>query len=130
MRKQTLYLQPVKAGFPSPAEGYVDKSLDLNEFLIKNPHSTYFLRVSGDSMSDYGIFDGDIVIVDKNVEPVDGKIVIASVNGEFTIKVFHKKNDKILLLPGNKKYKPIEVEKSDVDFVIWGVVRHSIRSFH
>ena len=122
-----LYLSPVKAGFPSPADDYLDKKLDLNEFLIKHPTSTFFVKVKGDSMIKAGIHSGDILVVDRSLEPKDKKIVIAVVNGEFTVKRVQKKASKLYLISENDNYQPIEI-KEDTDFEVWGVVIHVIHS--
>jgi DNA polymerase V len=120
-----LYTERVPAGFPSPAEDYIDKKLDLNEHLIKNPAATFFVKVSGHSMIGAGIYDGDILVVDRSVEAADKKIIIGVVNGEFTVKRIRKKAGKIWLLPENEKYEAIEVNE-EMDFRIWGVVTYAI----
>ena len=122
-----LYLSRIKAGFPSPAEDYLDKKLDLNEHLIKHPASTFFVKVKGDSMVGAGINSGDILIVDRSLEPKDKRIVVAVVNGDFTVKRISKKGDKLSLLSENPKYSPIEI-KDGMDFEVWGVVIHVIHS--
>lgn len=119
-----LYLHSVPAGFPSPADDYVDGNLDLMELLIQHPAATFFCRVSGDSMQDAGIYDGDILIVDRAVNAAHGDVVVAAVAGELTCKYLDKNRHR--LLPANKKYHPIEIPE-DSDLVIEGVVRHSIR---
>ncbi|KTC83716.1 LexA family protein [Legionella brunensis] len=120
-----LYSSRVRAGFPSPADDYIESHLDLNEHLIKHPASTFFLIAEGDSMTDAGIQPGDMLIVDKSVEPTHGKIVIAAIDGELTVKTLSKVNGKVQLIPGNKAYKPINITDSQ-DLVIWGVVTHVI----
>ena len=122
-----LYLSRIKAGFPSPAEDYLDKKLDLNEHLIKHPASTFFVKVKGDSMVGAGINSGDILIVDRSIEPKDKKIVVAVVNGDFTVKRITKRGDKLSLMSENPKYFPIEI-KEGMDFEVWGVVVHVIHS--
>ena len=122
-----LYLSRIKAGFPSPADDYLDKKLDLNEFLIKHPASTFCVKVKGDSMIGAGINSGDILIVDRSLEPKDKRIVVAVVNGDFTVKRISKKGNKLSLLAENDKYSPIEI-KDGMDFEIWGVVVHVIHS--
>ena len=122
-----LYLSRIKAGFPSPAEDYLDKKLDLNEHLIKHPASTFFLKVKGDSMVGAGINSGDILIVDRSLEPKDKRIVVAVVNGDFTVKRIIKSGDKLSLMSENPKYSPIEI-KDGMDFEVWGVVIHVIHS--
>jgi len=122
-----LYLSRIKAGFPSPAEDYLDKQLDLNEHLIKHPASTFFVKVKGDSMIGAGISSGDILIVDRSLEPKDKRIVVAVVNGDFTVKRISQKGEKLSLLSENPKYSPIEI-KAGMDFEVWGVVTNVIHS--
>ncbi len=111
----------ISAGFPSSAENYLEKSLDLNDLLIKHASSTFFIRVIGNSMQDGGINSGDILIVDRALSIANNKIVVARLNDEFTVKRILIKDDKIYLVPDNKKYPPIEIT-SEIDFEIWGVV--------
>ena len=120
-----LFLAAVPAGFPSPAEDYVDKRLDLNEHLVRNPAATYFVNVAGDSMRDAGIADGDILVVDRAVEPRNGSIVIAAVNGELTVKRLRKAQARLWLVPENPDYPQTEITP-DMDFEVWGVVTYII----
>ncbi len=122
-----LFSSKVAAGFPSPANDYIEKSLDLNELCIEHPTATYFLRVSGDSMIDVGIFPEDILIVDRALEAKEGDIVIAAYNGEFTVKKLVLKPTPQLVAM-NAKYAPILIQSLD-DFEIFGVVTKSIRNF-
>ena len=126
-RELPLFLSKIRAGFPSPADDYLDKKLDLNEHLIKHPAATFFVKVKGDSMIKAGIHSGDILIVDRSLEPKDNKIVIAILNGEFTVKRVCKMKDKLYLVSENDDYVPIEI-KDGADFEIWGVVVHVIHS--
>ena len=126
-RELPLFLSKVRAGFPSPADDYLDKKLDLNEFLVKHPAATFLVKVKGDSMIKAGIASGDILVVDRSLEPKDKKIVVAVVNGEFTVKRVSKKRDKLFLVSENEAYAPIEI-KEGTDFEIWGVVLHVIHS--
>jgi DNA polymerase V len=126
-QKLDLFLSPVPAGFPSPASDYIDKSIDLNEILIKNKVATFLVRALGDSMIEAGIFSGDILIVDKSITPANKNIVVAILNGEFTVKRFIKNGNKIFLKPENKKYKDIEISGED-EFKIWGVVTFVIHN--
>ena len=126
-RELPLFLSRIRAGFPSPADDYLDKKLDLNEFLIKHPASTFYVKVKGDSMIKAGIYSGDILVVDRSLDPKDKKIVVAVVNGEFTVKRVRKKNEKLFLVSENDSYEPIEI-KEDMDFQVWGVVLHVIHS--
>jgi DNA polymerase V len=120
-----LYTTKISAGFPSPADDFLDRKLDLNEYLIRNPSATFLLRVNGNSMVNAGISDGDILIVDRSVEAADGKVVIGIINGEFTVKRILKKGKKLFLKPENEKFNPIEITE-DMDFKIWGVVVYTI----
>ena len=120
-----LHLTSIEAGFPSPADDHLDVALDLNEYLIKHPSSTFYIYVKGDSMINNGIYNGDIIIVDRSLTPKTKDIVVAVIDGEFTVKKMYKKNSNIYLNPGNKNYKSIYID-SDMDFQIWGVVTHSI----
>jgi DNA polymerase V len=115
------FQQPVSAGFPSPAEDHIDGKLDLNQHLIKNPAATFFVRVSGDSMTGAGIHNGDLLIVDRSIEPTPGRVVIAVLNGEHTVKRLHREGDRLLLLAENANYPPIEVTELE-ELHIWGVV--------
>jgi len=119
---------PVKAGFPSPAEDFMETSIDLNIELLKNPASTFFCRVSGDSMHDMGINDGDLLIIDKSLEPQDGKVAVCYIDGEFTLKKIKLEQDCCWLIPANKQYKPIKVT-ADNDFIVWGVKQRWLRYF-
>ena len=122
-----LFISRISAGFPSPADDYIEKKLDLNEHLIKNPAATFFLKVEGESMLDAGIHSGDILIVDRAVHPASGNIVIARLNGELTVKRLRKEKGDIFLEPANARYKPMKIDES-VEFEIWGVVKHVIHS--
>ncbi len=115
-----------KAGFPSPADDFVELNLDLNDYLVDHPEATFFVRVSGDSMINAGIHQDDLLIVDRSLEPENDKVIIAIVNGEFTCKKFHKDSQgNIKLLPANKNYSPIEISEN-MDFQVWGVVTYVI----
>lgn len=122
-----LFLNPVQAGFPSPAEDYIERKLDLNEHLIEHPAATFFVRVEGDSMLGAGIHKGDILIVDRSLEAVNGRIIIAVLNGEFTVKRLKKDGDAIYLVPENPKFPKIQIEPS-WDFQVWGVVTYVIHN--
>ena len=119
----------LKAGFPSPAEDYSHETLDFNRDLIHNPESTFYGKVEGDSMIEAGIFNNDIAVIDRSIEPRDGDVVVGYVNGEFTIKYLdlrHKKDGYIELRPANKDFKPIRITEED-NFEIWGVVIWTIK---
>jgi DNA polymerase V len=115
----------LKAGFPSPAEDYVEHPLDLHELLIEHPAATFFVRVEGDSMKGAGMQSGDILIVDRSLAPQNGKIVVALLNGEFTVKRLKMEDKKICLTSENPRYPPIEVA-AESDFQVWGVVTYVI----
>lgn len=118
----------ISAGFPSPASDFVDASIDLNKHLIQHPSSTFFGKVRGDSMKDVGISDGDLLVIDKSLEPEDGKIAVCFIDGEFTVKRVRLEKDGCYLIPENASYKPIHVT-ADNEFLIWGIVTHVIKSF-
>lgn len=122
-----LYGSRVKAGFPSPADDYIETHLDLNEYLIKHPSSTFLVRASGDSMVNAGIYSGDILVVDRSLEATHGKIVIAAVNGELTVKRLYFQNGEMKLMAENPNYPAIDISES-FDFMIWGVVTNTIHS--
>ena len=118
----------VSAGFPSPADDYTEENIDLNEHLISNPFSTFFLRVKGDSMINAGIKDKDLIIVDKSLIAKPGNIIIAMIDGEFTIKRLSIKNDELYLKAENHNYPDFSF-KNHIDVQIWGVVIYSIHSY-
>ncbi|MGC2596344.1 MAG: translesion error-prone DNA polymerase V autoproteolytic subunit [Rhabdochlamydiaceae bacterium] len=120
-----IYLESVQAGFPSPAENYLDKTLDLNELLITHPAATFFVRVAGDSMQNGGISSGDILIVDRSIEATDNRIIVAIVGGEFTVKRLKMGEGRISLVPENPAYPILEI-KEESDFQVWGVVTYVI----
>ena len=118
----------VSAGFPSPADDYTEENIDLNEHLISNPFSTFFLRVKGESMINAGIKDKDLIIVDKSLIAKPGNIIIAMIDGEFTIKRLSIKNDELYLKAENHNYPDFSF-KNHIDVQIWGVVIYSIHSY-
>ena len=120
-----LYLTRVQAGFPSPADDYMDRGLDLNERFIKHPAATFYCRVSGNSMEGIGIFDGDLLIVDRAVKPQNGNIVVAALDGEMTCKILDTTQKR--LLSANEQFPPINIG-DDIECIVEGVVIHSIRS--
>ncbi|MBI9016094.1 MAG: translesion error-prone DNA polymerase V autoproteolytic subunit [Phycisphaerae bacterium] len=123
-----LFLSAVAAGFPSPAEEYIEGKLDLNKHLISNPASTYFVRVTGESMINAGIHPDDMLVVDRAVNAKDGDVVIACIDGELTVKTMRIKRGQIWLVPENKAYQQQKISDA-MDFTVWGVVRHVIHSF-
>jgi len=118
----------VSAGFPSPAEDFMHAKLDLNTLLVEHPSATYYVRVIGDSMTGAGIVSGDLLVVDKSLEVSNNCIVVAYLDGDFTVKRIKKTKSKMFLKPENDKYKSIEITK-EMDFVIFGVVAHAIHHF-
>lgn len=120
-----FFASEIPAGFPSPAEGYMEETLDLNQLLISHPAATFFVRVSGTSMIDANICDGDVLIVNRSLEAKHKDIVIAVLGGEFTVKRLIQKGTKLFLQPENKAYPPIEVSEEE-DFQVWGVVTYVI----
>jgi DNA polymerase V len=120
-----LMLAGVQAGFPSPADDFIDKRLDLNEHLIQHPAATFFVRAAGDSMLGAGIHDGDLLVVDRAVEATAGRVVMAAIGGELTIKRLERKGERLLLAPANPDYPSFDVTARE-DFEIWGVVTHVI----
>lgn len=117
----------IKAGFPSPAQDYMEAAIDLNKELIKHPASTFYGRVKGDSMIDANVHDGDILVIDKSLEPQNGDMAVCFIDGEFTIKYIKLEKDVIWLQPANEKYAPIKVT-IDNDFLIWGIVTYCIQN--
>lgn len=120
-----FYENSVSAGFPSPAEDFMDLELNLQDYLIQHPSATFCVRVTGDSMIKAGISSGDVMIVDRSLETKDGSIVLAVLNGEFTVKRIKKNKNQLLLVPENTKFSPIVVDQ-DMDFKVWGVVTHVV----
>ncbi len=125
--ERPLFMIPVSAGFPSPADDYVEGSLDLNKYLIKHPAATFFVRVAGDSMINAGIHPDDILIVDRSLDAVDKKVIIAIVNGELTVKRIRIKKDGIYLVAENENYKPVKIN-NEMEFDVWGVVTSVIHA--
>lgn len=117
----------VAAGFPSPATDHVAQRLDLNKYLVSHPEATFFLRVKGDSMTGAGIHHGDLLIVDRSLSPASGRVVVAALNGELTVKRLHRSNGKLTLKAENPAYPDIPVSEEQ-DFQIWGVVAHVVHT--
>lgn len=116
----------IKAGFPSPAQDFMDLAIDLNRELVKHPASTFYGRVKGDSMIDAGIHDGDILIIDKSLDPKDGDMAVCYIDGEFTIKYIKIEKEAVFMIPANNNYQPVKVTAEN-DFLIWGIVTYSIK---
>lgn len=117
-----LYSSGVTAGFPSPAEDYSERAIDLNREFVKDWACTFYVRASGDSMAGDCIYDGDLLLVDRSVEPFDHCIAVCYYNGGFTVKRVIFGKEEVTLMPSNEKYSPIVVSKEE-DLIIWGVVR-------
>jgi len=117
----------IHAGFPSPAQDYIDISIDLNKELIDNPSSTFYARVKGSSMIDAGISDGDILVIDKSLEPRDGDTAVCFIDGEFTLKYIRIDENAVYLVPANPEFQSIKVTEEN-NFCIWGIVTYSIKN--
>lgn len=115
-------------GFGAAADDYMERGVDLNEQLIRNKPATFFMRVNGDAMIGAGIFSGDVVIVDRSLKAVSGKVVIATLNGEMLLRRLEKSFSKIRLVPESPRLSPIEIDPSGAEFSIWGVVTYVIHS--
>ena len=120
-----FYQSNVPAGFPSPAEDFMDLDLNLQAYLVQHPSATFCVRVTGDSMQNAGIFSGDVMVVDRALEPKNNTIVLAVLDGEFTVKRIQKKGSQLFLKPENQTFNPIEITE-EMDFKVWGVVTHII----
>ena len=123
---QWLVEQGISAGFPSPADDFREIRISLDKELVKNSESTFYARVSGDSMIEAGLDDGDLIVIDRSLDPENGKIAVCFIDGEFTVKTIKKEENKIFLMPQNKIYKPIEVEEGN-ELIIWGIVTYVIK---
>jgi DNA polymerase V len=121
--------QQISAGFPSPAEDYLEPMLDLNRTLIKNPSSTFYGRVKGLSMKDAGVDNGDLLVIDKALDFRHEALCVCFINGEFTLKKIKREKDKIWLIPANQEYQPLEVPE-DADFMVWGIVTYIIKKVY
>ena len=119
----------IKAGFPSPAEDYLDSCLDLNDLVVKHPAATFFVRVDGHSMIDAGIDSDDVLVVDRSVEPGENSIVVAIVDGDFTVKRISKCDNQLFLMPANQEHDPIEITE-EMSFEVWGVVTYVIHQLN
>ena len=117
---------PISAGFPSPAQDFLETGIDLNKELISHPVSTFFGKVKGDSMKNAGIDDGDLIVIDKSLTPKEGDVAVCFIDGDFTLKFIKKDTNCIWLVPANPNYKSIKVTEEN-NFVIWGIVTFSIK---
>ncbi|MDE7135801.1 MAG: translesion error-prone DNA polymerase V autoproteolytic subunit [Muribaculaceae bacterium] len=118
--------QGIQAGFPSPAQDYITESIDLNKEIVKHPAATFYGRVSGDSMIEEGIEEGDLLVIDRSIEPEEDDLVVCCVDGEFTLKRIRIEPDRIWLIPSNETFDPIMVTP-DNQFTVWGVVTYTIK---
>mgnify|MGYP001224520889 CR=1 FL=1 len=123
---QWLVEHGISAGFPSPADDFKEVRISLDRELVKNQEATFYARVSGYSMVGAGLDDGDLLVIDRSLNPENGKIAVCLVDGEFTVKRIKKEKKKLYLMPENKKYKPIEL-KEENELIIWGVVEYVIK---
>lgn len=119
--------QGISAGFPSPAMDFADKTIDLNEHLIKHPAATFFGRVKGHSLKNAGIDDGDLLIIDRSLEPTNGKIAVCYLDGEFTAKRIKKHRNEVWLMPENENYPPIRMQPGN-ELMVWGIVTYVIKA--
>ena len=126
-RRLPIFMAKVPAGFPSPAADYEEDKLDLNKHLIRNPAATFFVRVTGHSMVKAGIHDGDLLVVDRSIEPRDKNVVIAVVNGELTVKRIRIRKNKLTLEAENENYQSQEINE-EMEFEVWGVVTNVIHA--
>lgn len=117
----------IKAGFPSPAIDFEDDKMSLDKFLVKNHQATFYARADGDSMIGAGIDDGDIMIIDRSLQPADNKIAVCCIDGEFTVKRIKIDKEGICLIPENKDFQPIKVTESN-QFIVWGIVTYVIKA--
>ncbi|MEM8510438.1 MAG: translesion error-prone DNA polymerase V autoproteolytic subunit [Bacteroidota bacterium] len=117
----------ISAGFPSPADDFMENRISLDSELVDDTEATFYARVNGSSMEGAGLYDGDLLVIDRSIQPYDGCIAVCYVEGEFTVKRIKKDKDKVTLMPENPKYEPIVIE-GDTILVIWGVVTYSIKS--
>ena len=123
---QWLIEQGISAGFPSPADDFKEIRISLDKELVKNQESTFYARVSGDSMLGAGIDDGDLLVIDKSLSPENGKIAVCFIDGDFTVKRIVKEKDKLYLKAENKKYKSIELSEES-ELIVWGIVEYVIK---
>ena len=123
---QWLIEQGISAGFPSPADDFKEVRISLDNELVTNKEATFYARVSGDSMIGAGLDDGDLLVIDRSLNPENGKIAVCLIDGEFTVKRIKKEKDKLYLIPENKKYKRIEI-KEENELIIWGMVKYVIK---
>jgi DNA polymerase V len=125
-QKHPFFSGGIKAGFPSPAADFEENKISLDKTLVKNTEATFYAKAVGNSMTGVGIDDGDILVIDRSLEPVHDKIAICLIDGEFTVKRIKKEGEALFLMPENSNYKPIEI-KLDTEFTVWGIVTYVIK---
>ena len=118
----------IQAGFPSPADNYIPETIDLNKELVRHPAATFYGRVSGDSMIEEGIEPGDILVIDRSIEPDSGDLAVCCIDGEFTLKRIKLEKNRVWLIPSNEMFDPILVTPEN-EFSVWGVVTHTIKAY-
>ena len=123
---QWLAEEGISAGFPSPADDFKETRISLDRQLIKNTEATFYARVSGDSMIEAGLNDGDLIVIDRSLDPENGKIAVCLIDGDFTVKRIRKEKNKLYLVPENKKYKSIKINEEN-QLIIWGIVTYVIK---
>jgi len=120
------YVEGLKAGFPSPADDFAELKIDLNREVVRNQEATFYAKVKGNSMVDAGISDGDVLVIDRSIEPTSNKIAVCYIDGEFTVKRLRVEDDVIWLVPENEEFEPIKVTAEN-EFMVWGVVTYIIK---
>ena len=123
---QWLAVEGISAGFLSPADDFKEIRISLDKELVKNKDATFYARVDGDSMIGAGLEDGDLLVIDRSLNPENGRIAVCLIDGDFTVKRIKKEKNKLFLVPENKKYKKIEI-KEESELVIWGIVEYVIK---
>lgn len=123
---QQFITSGIKAGFPSPAADFEENKISLDAILVKNKEATFYAKATGNSMTGAGIDDGDILVIDRSVEPINDKIAVCLIDGEFTVKRIQREENALFLMPENSLYKPIKIEEYN-DFIIWGIVTYVIK---
>ena len=126
IQKHPIFSGGIKAGFPSPAADFEENKISLDKTLVKNSEATFYAKAVGNSMTGAGIDDGDILVIDRSLEPVHHKIAVCLIDGEFTVKRIKKDGEALFLMPENSNYKPIEINLH-TDFTVWGIVTYVIK---
>ena len=123
---QQFVTSGIKAGFPSPAADFEENKISLDKIVVKNKETTFYAKASGNSMTGAGIDDGDILVIDRSIEPINNKIAVCLIDGEFTVKRIKIEGEQVFLMPENSNYKPIKIELHN-EFVVWGIVTYVIK---